>query len=163
MSPRPRPSSPGARPPASPTAPPSPPRTPPRTATQWNAPASVPGTLTYAPIAGTVVNAGTRTLSVPFAPTDSANSAAATKRVSIIVGQGTPVITWSAPAGITYGSALGMTQLNATASVPGTLTYDPIAGTVLNAGTRTLSVAFAPTDALNYSTASKTASTDARP
>ncbi|HSS96514.1 MAG TPA: hypothetical protein VLK33_05780, partial [Terriglobales bacterium] len=35
---------------------------------------------------------------------------------------------------------------NAAASVPGTLVYTPAAGTVLTAGTQTLSVAFTPND-----------------
>ena len=46
----------------------------------------------------------------------------------------TPTITWATPADITYGTALSATQLNATASVPGTFVYTPVAGTVLNAG-----------------------------
>ena len=37
-------------------------------------------------------------------------------------------------------------QLNASASVPGALIYTPAAGTVLAAGTTTLSVTFTPTD-----------------
>src|SRR6185295_15847223 len=36
-----------------------------------------------------------------------------------------PVITWPAPPAITYGTALGPTQLNATANVPGTFAYSP--------------------------------------
>ena len=49
------------------------------------------------------------------------------------------------------GALLGGTQLNATADVPGTLTYTPVAGTKLNAGAnQALSVAFAPSDAANY-------------
>ena len=49
------------------------------------------------------------------------------------------------------------TQLNATASVPGTFVYTPAAGTVLNAGAaQTLSVTFTPTDAANYTTATAT-------
>ena len=129
-------------------------------ATQLNATTTVPGTLTYDPLAGTILGAGTRTLSVTFTPTDTANYAAASKSVSIDVAQATPVITWSAPAGITYGTALGATQLNATTTVPGTLTYDPLAGTILGAGTRTLSVTFTPTDAANYAGASKSVSID---
>ena len=34
-----------------------------------------------------------------------------------------PTITWATPAAITYGTALGPAQLDATASVPGTFTY----------------------------------------
>ena len=127
-------------------------------ATQLNATTTVPGTLTYDPLAGMVLNAGTQTLSVTFTPADATNYTGASKSVSIEVAQATPVITWSAPAGITYGTALGATQLSATTTVPGTLTYDPLAGTVLNAGTQTLSVTFTPVDAANYTGASKSVS-----
>jgi hypothetical protein len=36
-----------------------------------------------------------------------------------------PTLTWANPLGIVYGTALSSTQLNATASVPGTFTYTP--------------------------------------
>ncbi|MDD3080028.1 MAG: T9SS type A sorting domain-containing protein [Paludibacter sp.] len=69
----------------------------------------------------------------------------------------TPVITWSNPADITYGTALSATQLNATADVPGEFVYSPAAETVLNVGdNQELTVAFTPTDAVNYETASDT-------
>ena len=43
--------------------------------------------------------------------------------------------------------------------MPGTFVYTPAAGTVLNAGAaQTLSVTFTPTDAANYTTATKTVS-----
>ena len=64
-----------------------------------------------------------------------------------------PTITWASPAAINYGSALSSTQLNATASVPGTFTYTPAAGTVFEAGRQTLSVMFTPTDTTDYSEA----------
>jgi hypothetical protein len=57
------------------------------------------------------------------------------------------VITWPTPADITYGAALGMSELNALSSAPGTFTYNPPAGTVLNAGSsQVLSVTFTPSD-----------------
>src|SRR6202040_1967543 len=62
----------------------------------------------------------------------------------------------STPASILYGPALSATQLNATASVPGTLVYTPAAGNIPAAGTDTLSVTFTPTDTTNYTTATKT-------
>src|SRR5205814_1989875 len=69
----------------------------------------------------------------------------------------TPAITWADPADITYGTALGVTQLNASADVDGTFVYTPAAGTLLNAGNgQNLKVDFTPTDTVNYSTASKT-------
>jgi len=61
-----------------------------------------------------------------------------------------PVITWSNPADIVYGTALDGTQLNAMANVPGAFTYTPAAGTVLGKGTHGLHVDFAPTDTVNY-------------
>ena len=62
-----------------------------------------------------------------------------------------PTITWANPAAITYGTALGATQLNAAASVPGTFTYAPAAGALLNAGnSQSLSVVFTPTDSGTY-------------
>ena len=66
-----------------------------------------------------------------------------------------PVITWSNPADIIYGTALDGTQLNATANVPGTFTYTPAAGTVLGKGPHTLHVDFTPTDTVNYDPTSK--------
>ena len=68
----------------------------------------------------------------------------------------TPVITWANPAPINQGEALGSTQLDATANVPGTFAYSPTAGTVLPQGTQTLSVAFTPTDLTQYTTATAT-------
>src|SRR5207248_993025 len=62
-----------------------------------------------------------------------------------------PTITWNNPADITYGTALGASQLNATANVPGTFAYSPAAGTILGAGpNQTLSVTFTPTDTVSY-------------
>src|SRR6202034_407107 len=125
-------------------------------AIQLNATASVPGTLVYTPAAGVIPAAGTDTLSVTFTPTDTTSYSTVTKTVQISVTQAAPTITWSNPASITFGTALSATQLNATASVPGTLVYTPAAGTIPAAGTDTLSVTFTPTDTVNYSTATKT-------
>jgi len=64
--------------------------------------------------------------------------------------RGVPVITWAQPASIVTGTPLGPDQLNATASVPGCLTYTPAAGTVLDAGGYSLVVEFVPDDLVNY-------------
>ena len=125
-------------------------------ATQLNATASVPGTLVYTPAAGSIPAAGNDTLSVTFTPTDTTNYTATTKTVTLTVTQATPVITWAPPAAINYGTALSATQLDATASVPGTMVYTPAAGSIPTAGTDTLSVTFTPTDTTNYTTATKT-------
>lgn len=74
--------------------------------------------------------------------------------VAYVVGKNTPVLSWPTPSPITYGTALSNTQLNATTTPAGTFVYTPNSGTVLNAGTQTLSVAFAPNDTTDYNTAS---------
>lgn len=119
---------------------------------------AVAGTFSYSPAAGTVLTSGTHTLNVTFTPTDSTDFTTATASVTISVAQNAPTITWPTPAAITYGTALGATQLDATAAsngtpVPGTFAYTPAAGIVLTAGTHTLSVTFTPTDTTDFSTA----------
>ena len=129
--------------------------------TQLDANASVPGKFVYTPAAGTILSAGLgQTLSTIFTPTDIGNYTTATVSVSINVTQSTPIITWSNPADIIYGTALSSTQLDANASntvsgdtVPGNFIYTPPLGTVLNVGTQTLNVDFTPTDTTNYTTA----------
>jgi len=119
--------------------------------TQQTATASTSGSFAYTPVIGTVLAAGTQTLSVQFTPnelTDYNIPAAVT--TTIVVAKATPVVTWTNPAGITYGTALSGTQLNATASTAGTFSYSPAAGATLGAGSQTLSVAFVPTDTANY-------------
>jgi predicted secreted protein len=64
----------------------------------------------------------------------------------------TPTITWTTPSPISYGTALGATQLDASASVAGTFTYSPAAGTVLPAGPQKLSTTFTPSDTTDYAT-----------
>ena len=126
--------------------------------TQLNANASVPGSFVYNPVSGTILGAGTQTLQTTFTPTDSTNYTTATSSVSLTVNKATPLITWSNPADITYGTPLSETQLNASASVPGSFVYDPASGTVLSEGTHTLHVDFTPTDATNYTIASSSVS-----
>ncbi len=71
------------------------------------------------------------------------------------------IINWTAPTAISYGTPLGETQLNATASVPGTFSYSPASGTVLNAGNaQLLSVTFTPDDPLSYAPANATVTID---
>lgn len=69
-----------------------------------------------------------------------------------------PTLTWATPAAISYSALLTNTQLNASANVPGTFTYTPGVGALLNAGSKTLSVLFSPTDSARYRTASATVS-----
>ncbi|MGC2637039.1 MAG: hypothetical protein WA294_07655, partial [Acidobacteriaceae bacterium] len=88
-----------------------------------------------------------------FTPTDSLDYATTTAGVSLTVNQATPTVSWPTPASITLGTPLSLAQLDATASVPGTLDYVPAAGTVLGVGSQTLNVTFTPTDTVDYATA----------
>ena len=73
-------------------------------------------------------------------------------------------ITWANPADIIHGTALSGTQLDATASVPGTFTYIPAAGTVLGVGNgQTLAVVFTPADSTDYTGAYATVAINVRP
>jgi hypothetical protein len=94
------------------------------------------------------------TLSVTFTPTDAADFASVTKTVAINVLKATPTVSWAMPDDITAGTALGAAQLDATASVPGSFTYTPAAGTVLPSGQgQALLVTFIPTDTTDYASA----------
>ena len=127
-------------------------------ATQLNANSSIPGSFTYSPAIGTVLTAGTQALTATFTPTDTTNYSTQTVSASLVVNKAAPVITWATPSAIANGTALSSAQLNATASVPGTFVYSPAMGTVLPAGTSTLSTTFAPTDTTNYSAQTATVS-----
>jgi sugar lactone lactonase YvrE len=118
---------------------------------QLNATASVPGTFTYGPVAGTVLSPGPgQPLTAHFVPENS-SLGAADWTVPINVLKATPSITWSSPGDIVYGTPLDGTQLDAAASVPGAFSYGPVAGTVLHAGAnQRLEVTFTPTDTTNY-------------
>ena len=79
------------------------------------------------------------------------NYLAASGNATITVGQATPVVSWTAPGAIVYGTPLGSAQLNAAASVAGTFSYAPAAGVVLPAGAgQPLSASFTPADTVNY-------------
>lgn len=75
----------------------------------------------------------------------------------------TPSISWATPAPISYGTALSATQLDATASVPGTFAYSPSLGAVLNAGSQKLSVTFTPADTTEYTTATASVTIQVNP
>jgi pilus assembly protein CpaE len=117
---------------------------------QLDATAPVPGTFVYSPPAGEVLPAGEHTISVTFTPNDTTSYRTAGAAVSLVVNKATPIVTWPAPAAISYGTELSAAQLNATALVPGTLIYTPGLDEVLPAGTHTLLVTFMPKDILDY-------------
>ena len=123
---------------------------------QLNAVASVPGAFTYTPAPGTILGAGSTTLSANFTPSDTTKYTAASAAVNLTVTPAKPTITWAAPASVVAGTALSSTQLNAKASVPGSFTYTPAAGTTLTAGTTQLTAAFTPADTTDYTSATAT-------
>jgi uncharacterized repeat protein (TIGR03803 family) len=126
------------------------------TSNQLNATASVPGTFAYSPTNGTILSAGTNTLSVLFAPTDTNNYQSVTASVNLVVTPATPLVTWPSPPAISYGTGLTSNQLNATANVPGSFAYNPTNGAILSAGTNTLSAFFTPADTNDYQSVTAT-------
>ena len=79
-----------------------------------------------------------------------------TVTVDVIINKVTPVITWWGPANIVYGTVLSDIQLNATANVTGSFTYNPDLGVILPVGLNTLKVTFTPDDTVNYTSVTKT-------
>lgn len=116
-------------------------------------------TFTIAPDGSCAAANCTATVAGPH--TVTGNDSGKTAQASLTVSSGstgnTPVITWPKPAAITYGTLLSSQQLDAKANVPGTFVYTPKAGTILKAGSQTLSVKFTPTSwAYNTATATVT-------
>jgi hypothetical protein len=133
-----------------------------KSATATTDPAGLSGvTLTYSqngsPVAAPM-NAGVYQV---LANLDNPNYQAPTASGTLTIHQAVPTIHWATPATISSGTPLKATQLNATATgvggtaLIGTFDYTPVIGTVLPAGTHSLSVQFAPED-LNYTGATKT-------
>jgi hypothetical protein len=93
----------------------------------------------------------------------------ATASVPINVQRATPVLAWPAPADITYGTALGAAQLDATASfggrtLAGAFAYTPAAGVLLNSGNgQGLSAVFTPADTTDFRTATVTTQINVAP
>ncbi|MBS0631600.1 MAG: immunoglobulin domain-containing protein [Verrucomicrobia bacterium] len=120
----------------------------PKTVTATTTPGGLTVAVTYSGSATPPTNAGT--YQVVATINDASYQGFATG--SLVIAKAVAVRTWAAPDAITYGTPLGAAQLNATASVPGTFTYNPAAGTVLAAGAgQTLSATFTPADTANYS------------
>jgi len=105
------------------------------------------------PVDFTPLSAGSLSESVMLTD-DALNVVGSQQSISVNgTAQIRPSITWTTPAAIAYGNPLSGTQLNATASVAGSLAYNPPAGTVLTAGSQPLSVTFTPANTTNYTTA----------
>jgi subtilase family serine protease len=132
----------------------------------WLSASSTGGTLTsggaaalvsvFLNSAATQLTVGVYTNTVWF--TNLSDTTAQGFKFILTVSKAAPILSWAAPSDITYGQALGSSQLNATASVPGSFAYNPTNGTVLNTGANTLSVLFGPGDSVDYSSASASVS-----
>jgi hypothetical protein len=118
-----------------------------------------PNTTNGFTVSSTPLTAGQHIFFAYYSATAPSNNILPSNQVAqviIAVAQATPTITWAAPSAIEQGTPLSTKQLDATASVAGSFSYNPPAGTVLNAGQRTLSVAFTPNDTTDYTTATAT-------
>ncbi len=114
----------------------------------------VQGTYTYTPNMGEILAVGTHELNADFKPSSSNYAEKNGTKVSITVNKKTPVVTWEKPSNLSFGNPLGNYQFDATADVPGTFAYTPLAGTILEMGNeQELSVLFTPTESENYNTA----------
>lgn len=102
--------------------------------------------VTYNGSATTPTNAGSYTVVATITDPNHSGSATGT----FMIAKATPVITWIDPSPIVAGTALGATQLNATATISGTFAYLPVSGTKLGVGvSQTLTAFFTPTDLSN--------------
>jgi flavodoxin len=122
---------------------------------QLNATTSANGTLIYEPAAGTILNAGNAQPLKVKIQSEKVNYSNYSKVVYINVSKANPQVFWGNPADITFNTLLSSTQLNATANIDGTYTYEPALGTKLNAGdAQALKVTFTPVNS-NYVSAEK--------
>jgi len=118
--------------------------------------ANLTGSTNQAVLTSAALVVGSHSITAVYAG-DSNYAASTSPAVTQMVNDVTPAITWSTPAAITYGTALSATQLSASSGiVTGTFVYSPPTGTVLAAGTQTLSVTFLPNDSADYSSAKAT-------
>lgn len=92
----------------------------------------------------------------PTSSLTSSNGANSTASTTVTITPAPSVVTWQQPASVTAGTVLGPTQLDATANVPGTFTYNPAAGAVLQAGTQTVTATFTPNDSKDFASATAT-------
>ncbi len=127
------------------------------------------GSYTYAVLSGpatitgnTVILTGAGIVVLQATQAPAGGYGAGRAQATVVVSPATPVLAWPAPASIAYGTVLGAQQLNASATVngqpvPGTFTYTPAAGTVLDAGTHALCVQFLPSAPANFATAAAAA------
>jgi hypothetical protein len=116
----------------------------PLSGSQLNAITDVPSICVYSPALGTVLPAGTYTLTVTCTPNDPNYEPITGTVILIVKGKVKPQILWFNPSTIINPTPLSGTQLNALANVPGKYSYNPPAGTILAPGKHALNVKFTP-------------------
>jgi len=103
----------------------------------------------------TILKAGAVTITASQAGNESYYAATDVPQ-TLTINKATPVVSWSNPQDISYGTALSSTQLNATTSTGGIVTYTPAIGIVLPVGNnQTLALTFTPADLTNYNPVDK--------
>lgn len=116
------------------------------TAVTWSV-SSGPGTITSAGLYTPPTKSSSQQTATVTATSQADTTKSASATVTLMPSY---LLTWPTPAAINSGTAISATQLNATASVPGTFAYAPAAGYVPAAGTMTLSLLFTPNDTTDY-------------
>lgn len=119
-------------------------------------PAGLTVALTYDGSGTTPSAVGSYAVSANIVDTNYTGSSTGT----LTINKANSSISWPAPSAITYGTRLSALQLNASGSVPGTLTYTPVLNTLLAAGSgQSLNVTLTPNDS-NYNSVSATVNID---
>ena len=120
---------------------------------QLDATANVPGSFTYTPPAGILVQAGAdQTLRAVFTPEDpNLDPVLVTNTITVLPGD--PTLSFDPPAVVADGTELTEALVAASASVTGSFTFDPPLGTVLTVGAaQTITATFTPNNTNNFNT-----------
>jgi hypothetical protein len=119
---------------------------------------AVTGSPSLSNTANSTSTVGSYAIDISTGTLTSTNYKFAFKNGTLTITKATPSISWAAPAPIAYGTPLSATQQDASASVAGSFAYSPVAGTVLDVATHTLTATFTPADTTDYTTAKATVS-----
>ncbi len=115
-----------------------------------SAQAAVPGSFTYAPDFGAVLDVGAQVLTATFIPADLVKYKSSTVSRTIMITQATAAIDWSPPAELADGEVMSDLFQNATASVEGEFAYDFVTQISLSPGSHALRAIFTPRNSAIY-------------
>lgn len=112
---------------------------------QLNATADVPGSFAYTPASGTVLPAGTHTLTADFTPSNPGTHQSGRISTSLLVkADNVSVVTFTTPLKIGTSDPLAVAMFNPSSDVRGVFTLDPPVGTLLPLGSHTVTLTFTP-------------------